>query len=206
MSPKNIVVIDDDRPIQATLSAVLKRHGFNVEIGPTAAQGRKKLAETNADLVLLDLGLPDADGLELLREIKSGFPQLPVIVLTAHDSLANAIESIKLGAFHFLPKPYSVEELLALCNRALEQQALLREAADLRLEKEILTEKLRAAEEQLAPVAISRRTREVEQLIARVAPSEANVRSAMISLKKMPMDSALFGEREPPFFLRDQPM
>ena len=175
MSNKTIIVIDDDRTIQATLSAVLQRHGYTVALGPTAAQARKKLAEVKADLVLLDLGLPDADGIDLLREVKAAHPQLPVIVLTAHDSLANAIESIKLGAFHFLPKPYAVEELLALCTRALEQEALVREAANLREEKEVLTQRLRAAEEQLAPVVISRRMRELEQLIARVAPSDANV-------------------------------
>jgi len=174
-TPRTIIVIDDDRTIQATLAAVLKRHNYLVEPGPTAAQGRKKLAEVKADLVLLDLGLPDADGLDLLREIKTAYPRIPVVVLTANDSLANAIESIKLGAFHFLAKPYAVEELLALCTRALEQQALVRETESLRIEKAQLTERLREAEEQLAPVVISRRMREVEQLIARVAPSGANV-------------------------------
>ena len=172
---KTIVVIDDDRTIQATLSAVLPRHGYDVRIGPNASQGRKKVAEVKPDLVLLDLGLPDADGLDLLRELKADHPDLPVFVLTANDSLANAIESIKQGAFHFLSKPYAIEELLSLCTRALDQQALARETATLREEKEVLQKRLRAAEEQLGPVAISRRMREVEQLVARVAPSEANV-------------------------------
>jgi DNA-binding NtrC family response regulator len=175
VTQKTIVVIDDDRTIQATLSAILPRHGYDVRVGPNASQGRKKVAEVKPDLVLLDLGLPDADGLDVLRELKAEHPELPVIVLTAHDSLANAIESIKQGAFHFLAKPYAVEELLSLCTRALDQQALAREAAKLREEKEDLQKRLRAAEEQLGPVAISRRMREVEQLIARVAPSEANV-------------------------------
>ncbi|MEQ1861503.1 MAG: sigma-54 dependent transcriptional regulator [Chthoniobacteraceae bacterium] len=172
---KTIVVIDDDRTIQATLSAVLPRHGYDVRVGQNASQGRKKIAEVNPDLVLLDLGLPDADGLDVLRELKAERPNLPVIVLTAHDSLANAIESIKQGAFHFISKPYALEELLSLCSRALDQQALAREAADLREEKAVLQRRLHAAEEQLGPVAISRRMREVEQLIARVAPSKANV-------------------------------
>ena len=97
------------------------------------------------------------------------------MILTAHDSLANAIESIKLGAFHFLSKPYAPEELLNVCTRALEQRTLTREAQSLRAEKEQLQKRLKAAEDQLVPVAISRRMREVEQLIARVAPSEANV-------------------------------
>ena len=173
--PQTIVVIDDERTIQATLTAVLRRHGFAVEIAPNAAQGRRKVVEAKPDLVLLDLGLPDGDGLEVLKEIKAAQPGLPVMILTAHDSLANAIESIKLGAFHFLPKPYAIEELVGLCRRALEQQALVEKNTVLEKEKERLQVRLRAAEEQLAPVAISRRMREVEQLLERVAPSEANV-------------------------------
>ncbi len=170
-----IVIIDDDRTIQATLSAVLTRHGYDVRVGQNAAQGRKRIAEAKPDLVLLDLGLPDADGLDVLRELKAAHPELPVIVLSAHDSLANAIESIKLGAFHFLSKPYAAEELVSLCTRALDHQTLARETAKLRAEKDALHARLRVAEEQLGPVAISRRMREIEQLIARVAPSEANV-------------------------------
>lgn len=173
--PQTIVVIDDERAIQATLTAVLQRNGFAVEVAPTAAQGRRKVAEVKPDLVLLDLGLPDANGLEVLRDLRAEHPDLQVMILTANDSLANAIESIKLGAFHFLPKPYAVEELISLCRRALEQRELVARAAELEREKEQLQVKLRAAEEQLAPVAISRRMREVEQLIARVAPTDANV-------------------------------
>jgi DNA-binding NtrC family response regulator len=174
-SGKTIVVIDDERTIQATLSAVLERNGYHVHIGPNASQGRKKIDEVKPDLVLLDLGLPDAGGLDVLRELKTAFPVLPVIILTAHDSIENAVESIKLGAFHFLSKPYAVEELIRLCSLALKQQDLLRQTETLQREKEQLQQKLRVAEEQLRPVAISRRMREVEQLLARVAPSEANV-------------------------------
>ena len=168
-------MIDDERTAQATLTAVLQRHGFAVEVAPNAAQGERKVAELKPDLVLLDLELPDAGGLELLKEIKSGHPELPVMILTAHDSLANAIESIKLGAFHFLPKPYAVEELISLCHRALEQQALVEKTIVLEKEKAQLQVRLRAAEEQLEPVALSRRMHQIEQILARVAPSEANV-------------------------------
>src|SRR5215217_2586307 len=95
-SGKTIVIIDDERTIQATLSSVLQRHGYEAHIGPTAAQGKKKVEEIRPDLVLLDLGLPDADGLDVLRELKASHPDVPIMILTAHDSLANAIESIKL--------------------------------------------------------------------------------------------------------------
>ena len=172
---QTIVVIDDERTVQATLTAVLQKNGFAVEVAPNAAQGLRKVAALNPDLVLLDLELPDADGLEVLKELKAAQPDLPVMILTAHDSLANAIESIKLGAFHFLSKPYAAEELISLCRRALERKALVARAGALEMEKAQLQDRLRAAEEQLRPVAISRRMREVEQLISRVAPTEANI-------------------------------
>ncbi len=175
MTGKTIVVIDDERTVQATLSAVLERNGYHVHIGPNASQGLKKVQEVKPDLVLLDLGLPDAGGMDVLRELRQAYPSLPVMILTAHDSIANAIESIKLGAFHFLSKPYAAEELLSLCKRALEQSDLVKETQTLKREKEQLQERLRVAEEQLRPVAISRRMREVEQLLARIAPSDANL-------------------------------
>ncbi len=174
-SKQTIVVIDDERAIQATLTAVLQRNGFVVVVAPNAVQGRRKVAEVKPDLVLLDLGLPDATGLELLRELKTEYPDLPVMILTAHDSLSNAIEAIKLGAFHFLPKPYAVEELLSLCQRALEQRALLEKTVVLEQEKAQLQIRLQAAEEQLSAISVSRQMRDIEQLLTRVAPSEANV-------------------------------
>ncbi len=180
---KPIVLIDDERTIQATVTAVLQRHGFAVSACGSASQGRRRCAELpRPELVLLDLGLPDADGLDVLRELRASQPDIPVIILTGNDSLANAIESIKLGAYHFLPKPYAAEELVSLCRRAVEQNDLTRQTAMLRqanaaLEKKraVLEKKLREAEEQLAPVVVSRRMKEMRDLVVRVAPSSANV-------------------------------
>lgn len=170
-----ILVVDDERPILMTLEALLERHGHQVRLAPTAAAGLAAIKQAPPDLVLLDLGLPDADGLETLGQIHREHPTVMIIILTAQDSLSNAIESIKLGAFHFISKPYAAEELLSLIGRALEQRRLLLETSDLRAEKERLTRRLAIAEQQLAPVFKSRRMKELEDLIARVAPSEANV-------------------------------
>ena len=98
---------------------------------------------------MLDIGLPDASGLEVLTEVKQSAPHIQVIVLTGQDSLSNAIESIKLGAFHFISKPYAPEELLSLMKRAMEQQDLVRETESLREETKELKAMLKRAEAQL---------------------------------------------------------
>jgi DNA-binding NtrC family response regulator len=170
-----IVVIDDERPILMTLEALLKRNNFEVNLANTAAIGLNAIKKQRPDLVLLDLGLPDADGIDVLRELRDEFDDLQVIVLTAHDTLANAIESIKLGAFHFISKPYSPEELLNVIGRALEQRQLVREAQTLRRDKQELSKRLENAERQLAPVSKSRSMQEIAELISRVAPTDANV-------------------------------
>ena len=82
---RRVLIIDDERPVLMTLEALLKRHGYHVETAPTAAQGLKVLKLRSPTLVLLDLRLPDADGLEMLDRIKTELPEVQVIILTAHD-------------------------------------------------------------------------------------------------------------------------
>lgn len=171
----NIVVIDDERPILMTLEALLKRHGYATHLASTASAGRTLVSKVRPALVLLDLGLPDGDGLDVLRDLRRDFSGIQVIILTAHDSLSNAIESIKEGAFHFISKPYAPEELMSLIARALQQRELVAEAASLRAEKQQLSRRLEKAEQQLAPVNKSRSMQGVNDLIGRVAPTEANI-------------------------------
>ncbi len=170
-----VLIIDDERPVLMTLEALLKRHGYQVETAPTAAQGLKLLKSKSPTLVLLDLRLPDADGLEMLERIKGELPEVQVIILTAHDSLHNAIESIKRGAYHFISKPYAPEELLSLVEKALEKQFLLREAEHLREKTEELEKRLEIAEARPTPIFKSKQMQEIEELIHAMAPSDANV-------------------------------
>jgi DNA-binding NtrC family response regulator len=172
---KNIVVIDDERPVLLTLEALLGRHGFAVQLAGTASAGLALIEKSRPDLVLQDLGLPDAPGLDTLSRIKQAHPEVVVIILTAQDSLSNAIESIKLGAFHFISKPYAPEELLNVIRRALEQRELERDREELMAKTAELSRRLEEAHQQLAPVGASRRMREISELIGRVAPSDANV-------------------------------
>jgi DNA-binding NtrC family response regulator len=172
---RHVLIIDDERPVLMTLEALLKRHGYQVDTAPTAVQGLKALKSKPPTLVLLDLRLPDADGLEMLERIKTELPQVQVIILTAHDSLHNAIESIKRGAYHFISKPYAPEELLSLVEKALETQFLLREAEELREKTERLEKRLEIAEARPTPIFKSKPMQEIEELIDAMAPSDANV-------------------------------
>src|SRR6266516_3049299 len=170
-----VLIIDDERAVLMTLEALLKRHGYHVDTASTASQGLKLLRSKPSTLVLLDLQLPDADGLETLDQIKTEVPQIQVIILTAHDSLHNAIESIKRGAYHFISKPYAAEELLSLVEKALEKQFLLREAKELREKTKQLEKRLEIAEARTTPIFKSKPMQEIEELIDAMAPSDASV-------------------------------
>ena len=177
MSAENrrILIVDDERPILLTLEALLGRHGYQPETAATAAYGLKLLKSNSPAVVLLDLQLPDAEGLETLDQIKREHPETQVIIITAHDSLSNAIESIKRGAYHFISKPYAPEELLSLIDKALEKQSLVRETEHLRKRTLQLEKRLEIAETRLAPVFKSKAMQEIHELITAMAPSEANV-------------------------------
>src|SRR3982751_6542371 len=149
---RRILIIDDERPILLTLEALLGRHGYQPDTAATASYGLRRIKETSPAVVLLDLQLPDAEGLEMLDKIKEEHPNTQVIILTAHDSLNNAIESIKRGAYHFISKPYAPEELLSLIEKALEKQSLLRETLELRQTTQELKQRLAQAETRLAPI------------------------------------------------------
>jgi two-component system response regulator PilR (NtrC family) len=172
---RRILIIDDERPILMTLEALLSRHGYETETAATATLGLRAMKTNPAALVLLDLQLPDADGLETLGRLKKEFADSQVIILTAHDSLNNAIESIKRGAFHFISKPYAPEELLSLAEQALEKRSLLHETQVLREKAERLEKRLELAETRLAPVFKSKVMQEMQELISAMAPSDANV-------------------------------
>src|SRR5881394_579324 len=162
---RRILIIDDERPILLTLEALLGRHGYQPDTAATASYGLRRIKEPSPALVLLDLQLPDAEGLEMLDKIKEDHADTQVIILTAHDSLNNAIESIKRGAYHFISKPYAPEELLSLVEKALEKESLLREREELLKKAQRLEKRLEMAETFPAPVFKSKVMQEIDELI-----------------------------------------
>jgi len=117
------------------------------------------------DVVLLDVMLPDRSGLELLPELRQRDPDLPVVVITAYSSIESAIEAIRAGAFHYLPKPFKNDEVLHLIQRAAEHRRLLAENLRLRNRLAGLAE----------IVGTSRAMREVLELVQRAAPARSNI-------------------------------
>src|ERR1019366_8872890 len=131
MIPK-VMVVDDTEGIRDLLRAILEKEGYEVILKASAAELTAAFTQTRPDIILLDLVLPDGDGLELLPEIKKSWPDTEVIVLTGHATFDAAVEATKRGAYHFQNKPFDPKTLLLSVQRALEHKRLNEEANSLR--------------------------------------------------------------------------
>jgi len=130
-----ILVADDEEAIRAGISRVLKSEGHQVL---TAADGREALALMGSDsveVVLCDLKMPVMGAFEVLEEAGRNYPEVPVIVITAFGTVTHAVECMKKGAYDFITKPYMIDHLVLVVNRALEKVRLAREARDLQAER-----------------------------------------------------------------------
>jgi two-component system, NtrC family, response regulator AtoC len=122
-SPQFILVVDDELSIRTVLRAQLQKIGFQVKVAANGLQALEMLREWPFSLVLTDLRMPKMDGISLLKECKSRYPTIPIIVLTAHGTVNNAVEAMKLGAFDFLNKPFDKNELHILIQKAISESA-----------------------------------------------------------------------------------
>src|SRR5512133_3468544 len=108
-----VLIIDDEASIRESLQTLLELEGFTVEVAGTGEEGLSKIAEQPMDLVLLDLALPERNGMEILRDIRDRDPFLPVIMITAYGTVENAVMAMQSGASNFVQKPWDNEKLLA---------------------------------------------------------------------------------------------
>ena len=165
---KTILVLDDEPNILLTLSRALELEGYAVVTAKTVAEAEQRLAEDDPDLALFDVKLPDGDGLELLGRVHSLKDAPPVVVMSGHGTIDDAVRAIQLGALDYLEKPIGQERLLVTLANALELSRLKAENAALRDE----------AAELRGMQAIVGRSKAIEALkaqIERVAQSEGRV-------------------------------
>ncbi len=132
--PGRILVIDDEKAIRQGCKMSLGEMGHLVETAKTGHQGLEMLLAGEYDLTLLDMRLPDLDGMEILRQGMSSRPENYIIVMTGYSTVQNAVEALKLGAFDYLTKPFTDDELVLAVDKALEKKLLVEENQYLRRE------------------------------------------------------------------------
>lgn len=132
MSQSRLLIVDDEQGIRQSLAGVLGDEGYHARAVPDAAACLKALHEERFDLVLLDIWLPDRDGLELLSAIQQQPAPPTVVMISGHGNVETAVRATKLGAFDFLEKPLSIDKTLLTIRHALEQRQLQRENRHLR--------------------------------------------------------------------------
>ncbi len=163
-----ILVVDDESSILDFLRLLLEDEGYAVKTASSMEAARQLFAEDSFDLVLCDIMMPDGNGLDLLKEIKRDDARASVIMMTAYTSTKSAIEAMKLGAYDYVSKPFDVDELRVLVQKALEKTELVDENVYLRRE---LEEKYRFSN----IIGRSRRMQEIFKLIERVARTSSTV-------------------------------
>ncbi|MEW6197635.1 MAG: hybrid sensor histidine kinase/response regulator [Planctomycetota bacterium] len=131
-----IIVIDDDPTMRRACQAALERVGYTVETCPDGASGLQRVEQVRPGVVIVDLKMPGMGGLEVIGRVREIDPEIVVIVITGFATVGTAVEAMKGGAYDFIPKPFTAEELRAIMARAVERWHLTREAARLRREKE----------------------------------------------------------------------
>lgn len=163
-----ILVIEDDEVLRQLLMDVLTDQNYTVEATETGEEGLAAMEQDLFDVILLDINLPGIDGMDVLRLVPARQPDSQVVMMTAFGVVDTAVEAMKQGAFDYINKPFSTDELVLTIRRALEEQDLRREVARLRQEA-------RGVGKDIQIVGTSPAINRVIDLIARVAPSRATV-------------------------------
>ncbi|MGQ9687476.1 MAG: sigma-54-dependent transcriptional regulator [Desulfobaccales bacterium] len=163
-----VLVVDDDKTMRDACRQILTRQNFQVEEAASARQGLGLLERRSFDVILLDLVMPDQDGLEVLKKIKSLDPNCEVIIITGYGSIPTAVEAMKAGAFHFLSKPFAPDDLRTVVARSLEKRRL-------NLENIYLRQELTSKDGRGTVIYQSESMARVMEMASRVAGTDSTV-------------------------------
>jgi DNA-binding NtrC family response regulator len=164
----NILVVDDEAETRHLLQEIMEKEGYVVRTAQDGKQALELLEGQGTDLVLSDIQMPLMNGIELLGNIRSRFPETQVILLTAYGSMTTAVEGIKSGAFDYISKPFVLDEVRLLVKRALDHKKILQENRSLKQQVQATfgIDQLQGKSSEMVAVY---------KLVARVAPSESTV-------------------------------
>lgn len=163
------LVVDDESSLRTALFRILDRQGFQVVTANAKREAEALITpETHYDLALIDLRLPDGDGLELMTKLRQTHPACQVIILTGHGTIENAVKATQMGAFHFITKPFNMEELVSIVDKAISHKTLQTENQHLRsaLSRRYRFENI---------IGTSNEIRHVLSMVERVADSDSTV-------------------------------
>jgi len=166
---RSVLVVDDEAEIRTLLTELLEGEGYTVRTAKTGAEAVADVGRDLPDLVMMDVKLPDQDGLGVLRTLKREHSELEVIVMTAFGGSSSAIKAMEHGAYDYVTKPFEIEDLLATLKRVFEHADMSSEVSALRLELG------KSAAERERIVGSSKPMLEVFKLIGKVASSDATV-------------------------------
>ena len=165
---QKILIVDDHASVIDSMSTVLSARGFQIVCAHNFAQALVSLRNAEFDLVITDLCLPDATGMDVINEVKTETPDTEVILMTGHGSVDVTIEAIKRGAYYYLEKPCALDRLNALVDRALETSALRRE-------NQTLKRNLTGDSETFGMIGRHPKLHHIIQTIRTAAPSDASL-------------------------------
>ncbi len=167
-SNPRILVVDDEMIVCESCQRILEEEGLEVEIALSGAEAFAKMKENPFDIVITDLKMPGIDGMEVLRTIRKEYPDTIVIMITGFSTVETAVEAMKLGAFDYIPKPFTPDEVTIVVKKAIEQK-------NLRLENLYLRQELQEKYGFHNIVGKSKKMQEIYRIIAKVAPTESTV-------------------------------
>lgn len=164
----NILIVDDEPMLLKALVKYLTREGYAVDTASDGAEAIEKCKQSNFDLVLTDLQMPNMTGTELVKELKTLNPQQVCIVMTGYGSIASAVETMKAGAFHYITKPFELEDVGIVVRNALEHSRL-------REQNRILQKQVKTRYKFESIIGVSDEIKDVMELIEQVAETDSTV-------------------------------
>lgn len=164
----SVLVVDDEQPILRLLEKEFSTEDREIETASTAQEAREKLARKMFDVIVLDIRLPDADGLELFEEFKGRIPDVEIVLITGHGDIDSAVVAMRMGAYDYIPKPFALDRLELVMDRAFQRVCLQRENRGLRLSQ---------GEDNLFGRLIgkSKAIKQILYLVEKVAPTDVPV-------------------------------